>query len=86
MKQGKNIELEIIQKPASWAKVKLKKTSLKAGEKGSLMVSAAAPYDKARHTSTTIEATAGTKTYRFTVAIRTGPSGYGLSKIKAPKK
>lgn len=72
-KGDKDVTLQIVQAPASWATAKIKTTTVGAGASVPIEISVDSPLDEAKDTSVTIEAKSETETSRLTIAIRTGP-------------
>jgi hypothetical protein len=71
-RSSKDVTLKVVQPAAAWADVKFDAQSLKAGETATIAVQPDGSFDQERVTSMTVEASDGTATSRFTVAIRTG--------------
>jgi len=67
------ISLDLVQKPAEWAQIKLNSDKISPQGTINLSVKVKGPYDKPKHTSVTFEAVDKLRVHRFTVAIRTGP-------------
>jgi acylphosphatase len=73
------VALEIIQNPASWAKISLRQTLIEAGKTTSIDIQIDGTTEENRDTSVTIAAKKdGSEVGRFTVAIRSGtpPAAY----------
>ncbi|MCG3205871.1 MAG: hypothetical protein KCHDKBKB_02594 [Elusimicrobia bacterium] len=71
-KSLKDMTLNIVQMPASWANVKLATKNVKAGASVPLEVSLEGSNEETRDTSLTLEAVNEEGAHRLTIAIRTG--------------
>lgn len=72
-KSDKDVSLNVVQKQADWAKVKLKSETIKAGQSIAMDVNVVnGSVDEVRDTSITFSTNDGTDESRFTIAIRTG--------------
>jgi hypothetical protein len=71
-KGSQTVRLEVIQPPADWALVKLKKTSIPPGKTVELDVSVEGSVEETRDTSITLAALADKEINRLTIAVRTG--------------
>lgn len=75
-----DVSLNIVQKPAEWAQVKLERNTVPPGGTLDLNVSVSGSLEEDRTTSVTLEALGQGNVHRFTVAVRTGkpPQPYRL--------
>lgn len=83
-KNDKDITLEIVQKPASWATATLRATTVKAGASVPMDITVDGPFVPAKDTSVTLAASDGAATKRLTIAIRTGEPPLPIRKPSPP--
>lgn len=83
-KSDKDVTIEMVLKPAAWAKVKIDSPVIKAGQSTSMDVSVDGSVDENRETSITLAANDGAVVSRLTVAIRTGTPPAPMKRPAAP--
>ncbi len=85
-KTDKAFRLSVLQNPEPWVEYRLPKGGLPASGTAKIELNIKGPLDMDRQTSTTIEASDGTESHRFTVVIRTGQSPEPYRKMRAAPK
>jgi hypothetical protein len=85
-KSDQPMTLSIVHESDDWADVSLPKKGLPASGQASIEIRVDGSLSENRQTSTTVEATDGTQTHRFTLAIVTGQVPQPVRRIRtAPK-